>query len=61
MIAATRGEIFCLDPKNGKIKWRNALPGMGWGMVTIAGSEGNVQAIVEVIRRQQQAAAANAG
>jgi hypothetical protein len=58
VIAATRGEVFCIDPKNGKIRWKNTLPGMGWGMVTIAGAEGNTQAIIEALHREQQAAAA---
>jgi outer membrane protein assembly factor BamB len=56
VIAATRGELFCLDPSNGSINWRNGLKGMGYGMVTIAGSEGNAQAIAEALNRQRQAA-----
>ena len=60
VIAATRGEVYCPDPKSGKIKWRNGLPGMGWGMVTIAGAEGNARAIIEALHRQQQAASSGA-
>ena len=56
LIAATRGEVFCLGPRNGSIKWKNGLPGMGWGVVTIAGSNSNTEAVAEHLRRQQQAA-----
>ena len=49
-----------MSPDNGEIKWRNKQPGLGWGMVTIAGEEGNVRAIIEALHRQQQAAASSA-
>jgi outer membrane protein assembly factor BamB len=36
VIAATKGEVFCLDAATGQVLWHNALPGEGWGLVTIA-------------------------
>ncbi len=59
VLAASRGEVFCLDPDTGKIEWKNGLPGMGWGMITFAGAEGNTRAIIEALHQQQQAAAAS--
>jgi outer membrane protein assembly factor BamB len=65
LLATTSGEIFCLDPNTGIIRWHNALKGYGWGLATIAG-EGvaqNVSAIVAEKRRrdeQQQAASSSA-
>ncbi len=63
LFATTRGEIFCLDPQSGGIRWHNPLRGYGWGLVTIAG-EGiaqNASAVSAEKRRrdQQQASAAS--
>ena len=62
LYAATRGEIFCLDPNTGIIRWHNPLKGYGWGLVSIAG-EGisqNLSALAaEKQRREQQQAAAS--
>jgi outer membrane protein assembly factor BamB len=63
LFATTRGEIFCLDPQGGGIRWHNPLRGYGWGLVTIAG-EGigqNVSAVMAEKRRrdQEQASAAS--
>lgn len=63
LFATTRGEIYCLDPQSGGIRWHNPLRGYGWGLITIAG-EGisqNTTAITAEKRRQdqQQAAAAS--
>jgi outer membrane protein assembly factor BamB len=61
LFATTRGEIFCLDPKGGGIRWHNPLKGYGLGLITIAG-EGIPQNAVlgaeKILRDQQQAAAA---
>ena len=37
VFATARGELFCLDPATGRIRWHNPLTGMGWGLITIAG------------------------
>ena len=61
LYATTRGEIFCLDPQGGGIRWHNPLKGYGWGLITITG-EGIAQsatvASAEKRRRDQQQAAA---
>jgi outer membrane protein assembly factor BamB len=64
LFATTRGEIFCLDPQGGGIRWHNPLKGYGLGLITIAG-EGigqNTPAVTAEKRRrdQEQAAAGSA-
>jgi outer membrane protein assembly factor BamB len=44
VIASTKGELFCVDATTGNILWRNKLPGMGWGLVTIATASGSTSA-----------------
>jgi outer membrane protein assembly factor BamB len=56
--AATKGELFCLDRTTGTIRWRNALTGLGRGLVTIASSGGGSAAMEEKRRRDQAAIAA---
>ena len=63
LLATTRGEIFCLDPHGGGIRWHNPLKGYGLGLITVAG-EGiaqNASVVTAEKRRrdQQQAAAAS--
>lgn len=38
LFAATHGELFCLDPRTGAIRWHNPLKGYGWGLISIAGA-----------------------
>lgn len=57
--AATKGELFCLDRTTGALRWRNGLPGLGRGLVTIASSGGET-AVMEEKRRRDEAAAAAA-
>ncbi|HWD94194.1 MAG TPA: PQQ-binding-like beta-propeller repeat protein [Verrucomicrobiae bacterium] len=63
LFATTRGEIFCLDPLGGGIRWHNPLKGYGLGLITIAGDgiAPNASVITAEKRRrdQQQAAAAS--
>jgi outer membrane protein assembly factor BamB len=59
LYATTKGEVFCLDPTTGAIRWHNPLKGLGWGLVTIATpSGGQVTSMAEKRRRDQAAAAA---
>jgi len=63
LFAATHGEIFCLEPRSGVIRWHNPLKGYGWGLVSIAG-EGmpeNVSSLVEEKKRRERQAAASSG
>jgi outer membrane protein assembly factor BamB len=64
LFATTRGEIYCLDPQGGGIRWHNPLKGYGLGLVTIAadGVAPNTAVIAaEKRRRDQQQASAAAG
>jgi outer membrane protein assembly factor BamB len=57
--ATARGEIFCLDPAIGSIRWHNPLKGMGWGMITIAGDSIAPMAYQRMVEGQRAAAAAS--
>jgi outer membrane protein assembly factor BamB len=59
LYATASGELFCLDPASGGIRWHNGLKGLGRGLVTIATS-GNQQALVMREKQQQDEAAAAA-
>jgi len=59
LFAASRGELCRLDPATGEILWRNVLPGLGWGIVTMAGAA-QAPASAEKKRRDAAAAAATA-
>ena len=63
LYATARGEVFCLDPNTGIIRWHNPLKGYGWGLVSIAGegiSQNDSLLAAEKRRRDQQAAASSA-
>ena len=60
LYAATHGEIFCLEPQSGIIRWHNSLKGYGWGLVSIAGdglAQDHSALAMEKRRRDQQQAA----
>jgi outer membrane protein assembly factor BamB len=63
LFATTRGEIFCLDPQSGGIRWHNPLRGYGWGLITLAGDgiPQNMTAVTAEKRRRDQQQAAAAG
>src|SRR5215471_11109453 len=61
LFATTYGEIYCLEPKTGIIRWHNPLKGYGLGLATIAG-EGiaqNFSALVEEKRQRDRRQAAS--
>ena len=58
ILAGTRGELYCLDPATGQIKWHNGLPGMGWGIMSVAGESDQSSAAQEIVQHQQQASRA---
>jgi outer membrane protein assembly factor BamB len=60
LYATTKGEIFCLDPAAGTVRWQNPLKGLGRGLVTIA-SSGSQQSVVMREKQQRDEAAAAAG
>jgi hypothetical protein len=61
VLAITKGEIFCLDPSTGSVRWHNPLKGLGRGLATVAGSsDSGATAAAEKRRRDEAAAAAAA-
>ena len=56
LFAATKGRLYRLHPGTGDIVWTNELPGLGYGIVSVAGSRQDVPA-AEAKRRQAAAAA----
>jgi outer membrane protein assembly factor BamB len=60
LYAATKGELYCLEPATGQIRWHNPLEGMGLGLVSIAapGSQANPVAMAK--HKQGEDAAATA-
>jgi outer membrane protein assembly factor BamB len=61
LFATTRGEIFCLDPQGGGIRWHNPLKGYGLGIIAIAGdgiASNSLAVSAEKRRRDQEQAAA---
>jgi len=59
VFAASKGRLYRLDGSTGEIRWCNELPGLGWGIVSIAGAP-QVAAVEEKRRRDAAAAAAAA-
>jgi PQQ-like domain len=62
ILAASCGEIFCLDPLTGTLMWHNPLKGFGVGLATIATDQtpgaGNAPVLAEKRRRDEEAASA---
>src|SRR5690349_16996732 len=60
LYATAKGELFCLDPSTGGIRWQNPLKGLGRGLVTIASAEGQQTIVMREKRQRDEAAAAAA-
>jgi outer membrane protein assembly factor BamB len=60
LYAGAGGELFCLDPATGQIRWRNKLAGLGMGVIAFD-SESSPSVIAAVMAAQAAAAAAAAG
>lgn len=62
VIAATYGEVFCLDAADGRQLWHDPLRGFGYGLVSLATPDNSVSptGAAELMMRQQHAAAASA-
>ena len=56
LFATAYGEIFCLDPTTGHVKWNNRLRGMGYGLICIASANSQTVMAQESRRRAQEAA-----
>lgn len=65
LYATVAGEVFCLDPVTGEIRWHNPLKGMGLGLASIAVCGGitgdEILAAVHLERQREAAASAGAG
>jgi hypothetical protein len=51
LFAASRGRLYRLDPVTGTILWCNELPGLGWGIMSIAGASQAVPGAAEKKRQ----------
>jgi hypothetical protein len=62
IFAACYGEIFCLGPITGNVRWHNPLAGFGTGLTMIATESnpgsGIVPALAQQRRRDEEGAAA---
>jgi len=56
VFAASRGRLYRLDPATGDVHWCNELAGLGYGIVSIAGSA-QAAPVAEKKRRDDAAAA----
>ena len=61
LYAATKGEVFRLDPSTGRIRWKNRLPGMGFGLITVANAMNQQTIAIREKRRQDESNAAATG
>ena len=52
LYTTAKGELFCLDPATGKIRWQNPLKGLGRGLITIA-TTGSQQTVVMGEKKRQ--------
>ena len=55
LFAATKGELFALDPASGQIRWQNPLEGMGRGLVSIGSSSSGIT-VVQQKRKNDETA-----
>jgi hypothetical protein len=54
-LAATGGEVFCLEVYPGRILWQNKLKGLGLGLVTLPGTDAVAAAAVQGAQRNAAA------
>ena len=59
VFAATSGRLYRLDPTTGEVRWSNELPGLGYGLVCIAG--GPAAALFGEHKKRQDASHSSAG
>ena len=58
VIATTKGKAFCIDAGTGQLLWRNDLPGLGLGLVSIATASGSTPSGPSSEKRRRDEAAA---
>ena len=58
LFAHTGGELFCLEPATGELRWRNELTGLGYGLATFASTNvpgaNQMPAVAAEIARQER-------
>jgi outer membrane protein assembly factor BamB len=66
LIAASSGQVWCLDKRDGTVLWHNGLPGLGYNSVQLmlegaqaATSQDSLAGAIDKRRRDAAAAAAN--
>lgn len=63
LFAHSGGELFCLDPVSGKLRWHNDLPGLGYGMATFASPtlacSNQIPVVLQEKRRREQQASSS--
>jgi outer membrane protein assembly factor BamB len=63
LIASTNGYLYCLDPQNGRVVWKNPMTGYGTGiahLVSVRGQSSQVLLSQVAAAEAQRAAAASA-
>ena len=63
LFASAKGQVFCLDPRDGTVLWNSPLKGLGMGLVGMASSRlasGGESSSAEFQRRAAAGAAAGA-
>ena len=59
LFATAHGELYCLDPATGRIRWNNPLKGLGYNLITIAAPGGGQSVVVAKKKRDDDSAAAS--
>jgi len=61
--AHASGSLYCLDARTGAVLWSNDLPGLGYGIASLAvvGASAPPAGVVSEKMRQESAASAGAG
>ncbi len=60
LYATSNGEISCLDPGTGEVKWHNSLSGLRTGFIAVAGGNSAPAAAEQAAHATAMAAATTA-
>ena len=60
LFGSSKGQIFCLDPRDGAVLWNSPLKGLGMGLVAMASSRTPSGGELPSVEYQRRAAAAQA-
>lgn len=59
--AVYAGELFCVDPSSGRIRWQNRLPTLGLGVIAFGDASSIIVTAAAVTAEAADAGAAAAG